>query len=94
MKQLAKAQLLRHRSRIRRECGGDLAAPSLDAQAERYKSTWRAMEHSFNAIFLIELLVNMYGSWMRPFWKSGWNVFDFIVVCVGCVSFGIELQGR
>jgi len=65
----------------------------LDPHGTKYKSTWRAMEHSFNAIFLLELLINGYGNWLRDFWCSSWNIFDCIVVAVGCVSFVIELEG-
>eukprot|EP00316_Scyphosphaera_apsteinii_P015550 CAMPEP_0119314838 /NCGR_PEP_ID=MMETSP1333-20130426/34057_1 /TAXON_ID=418940 /ORGANISM="Scyphosphaera apsteinii, Strain RCC1455" /LENGTH=395 /DNA_ID=CAMNT_0007320037 /DNA_START=476 /DNA_END=1663 /DNA_ORIENTATION=+ len=28
----------------------------------------------------------MYGHWCVPFWRSGWNVFDFVVVVVGMLS--------
>ena len=65
----------------------------IDPSGLKYKSTWRVLEHTFNAIFLVELLVNMYSCWCRPFWSSSWNVFDFVVVCVGCVSFFMELKG-
>jgi len=37
-------------------------------------------------VFTIELIMNMYGSWMRRFWASGWNIFDFTVVTIGLVS--------
>jgi len=65
----------------------------LDPHGLKYKSTWRAMEHTFNAIFLLELIINAYGNWFRDFVCSSWNVFDCIVVAVGCVGFVIELEG-
>jgi len=65
----------------------------LDPSGEKYKKTWRVLEHAFNAVFLIELLINMYAHWRKMFWASSWNVFDFIVVCVGCVGFVVELAG-
>ena len=65
----------------------------LDPQGTQAPRVWRAMEHSFNAIFLVELLVNMYSYWFWQFWISKWNQFDFVVVCVGCVSFAITLDG-
>jgi len=65
----------------------------LDPQGVEFPQVWRAMEHSFNAIFLLELLINAYAHWLRLFWCSSWNVFDFIVVSVGCISFAIELEG-
>ena len=33
-----------------------------------------------NIIFMIELVINMYGRWFRHFWSSGWNKFDFVLV--------------
>lgn len=44
-------------------------------------------ELAFNIIFLLELLINMYslGGPFKPFWSSGWNVFDTIIVTVGVV---------
>ena len=65
----------------------------IDPSGEVHKGTWRALEHAFNACFLAELLVNMYANWLWPFWVSGWNQFDFVVVCVGCMSFFMELLG-
>jgi len=53
---------------------------------EMYRSTWQALEDVFNIIFLIELIVNFYGNFFVPFWRSGWNIFDFIVVTVGICS--------
>jgi len=40
-------------------------------------------EWFFNVAFLIELIVNMYGTWCCKFWQSGWNIFDFLVVTIG-----------
>jgi hypothetical protein len=54
---------------------------------------WRAFEHIFNAIFLVELLVNMYARWLWVFWTDGWNIFDFVVVAVGCIGFFTVLKG-
>lgn len=65
----------------------------LHGRAISEPSVWRVLEHSFNAVFLIELLVNMYARWLRRFWCDGWNIFDFVVVCVGVVSFTRELDG-
>lgn len=65
----------------------------MDPHGVYYKQVWRVFEHSFNAVFLLELLINMYSRWLWIFWRSGWNVFDFVVVAVGCISFGIELEG-
>ena len=28
----------------------------------------------------------MYGSWFRPFWSSGWNWFDFVIVLISMMA--------
>eukprot|EP00438_Fugacium_kawagutii_P000646 Skav215316 [mRNA] locus=scaffold2444:135292:145555:+ [translate_table: standard] len=43
-------------------------------------------ETFFNVMFFFELLVNMYAFWCCRFWKSGWNIFDFVVVAIGILS--------
>ena len=48
--------------------------------------TWRNLDVMFNTMFIFELIVNMYGSWLVPFWKQGWNVFDFIVVLASVLT--------
>ena len=62
-------------------------------EIQRYAPTWFALDVVFNIIFLLELIVNMYGSWLRPFWKDGWNIFDFVVVLVGMLTMSGALQG-
>jgi len=42
--------------------------------------TFVCLEWMFNVAFLCELCVNGYGNFIVPFWRSPWNVFDFIVV--------------
>jgi hypothetical protein len=58
---------------------------------------WYPVELTWNIIFVIELVWNMWGCW---YWKvadghfllSGWNLFDFFVVAVSIPSMiGIEL---
>ena len=65
-----------------------------DVNFLQYPQTWENLDIAFNVIFLIELLVNMYGYGgpVRAFWRNGWNVFDFLIVVVGVVLMtGIEL---
>jgi len=33
-----------------------------------------------------ELVINMYGSWPKDFWMSGWNWFDFIIVIISLLA--------
>ncbi|CAK0843456.1 unnamed protein product [Prorocentrum cordatum] len=50
------------------------------------KTTWVTIDTIFNVLFLIELLINMYGSWMWPFLSQGWNLFDLFVVSIGVID--------
>jgi len=66
----------------------------IDPIGSKYPEVWAAFELIFNIIFLLELLLNMYGQGgpFKPFWSSGWNVFDTIIVSVGVVLMtGIDL---
>lgn len=68
----------------------------IDPTGKLYPAAFKSLEDMFNLIFLVELLVNMYGHWLKRFWCSSWNIFDFVVVVVGCISlswFKIELPG-
>lgn len=58
----------------------------IDPTSEKYKDVWDIFEDFFNIAFLTELLLNMYGSWMKPFFRSSWNRFDLIVVSIGCLD--------
>jgi hypothetical protein len=40
----------------------------------------------FNVVFLVELMVNMYGSWFRLFIRRYWNWFDVVVVTLGAID--------
>ena len=55
-------------------------------ELQRWNPTWVALDYTFNIIFLVELMVNMYGSLWKEFWGSGWNIFDTIVVLVGVLT--------
>jgi hypothetical protein len=55
----------------------------IDPHQDHYKVVWQAIEDFFAVAFLIELLVNMYGAWCRPFFSLAWNYFDMFVVAVG-----------
>lgn len=45
------------------------------------------MDNFFNSVFLIELIINIWGSGgpFQRFWASGWNRFDFFIVAVGVI---------
>lgn len=63
-----------------------------DPAARKYAETWDAIGLTFNYLFLIELLVNMYAFWLYDFWADPWNIFDFLVVSIGVIDMtGIDL---
>merc|ERR1719233_541704 len=47
---------------------------------------FEACEWFFAYAFLIELMVNFYGSYFWEFWKSAWNIFDFVIVIISLLS--------
>eukprot|EP00929_Paragymnodinium_shiwhaense_P034958 TRINITY_DN18969_c0_g1_i2.p1 TRINITY_DN18969_c0_g1~~TRINITY_DN18969_c0_g1_i2.p1 ORF type:complete len:447 (-),score=81.33 TRINITY_DN18969_c0_g1_i2:193-1533(-) len=63
-----------------------IVATQIDPAAEHYSEVWSGMDLFFNVIFLLELLLNMYGGWLWGFWSSGWNIFDFLVVTIGVLD--------
>lgn len=45
-----------------------------------------AFEWTFNILFGIELLINIYANFWCVFWKNGWNIFDVFIVGVSWMS--------
>ncbi|EKX41946.1 hypothetical protein GUITHDRAFT_112082 [Guillardia theta CCMP2712] len=45
---------------------------------ERAMFDW--VDDCFTMIYTCELIVNMFIHWFYPFFSSGWNIFDFIVI--------------
>jgi len=65
-----------------------------DPDQTTYQDLWDVLEYFFTIAFLIELIINAYGSWWRTFFKSSWNYFDMFVVGVGIVLlFAKDLPG-
>jgi len=66
----------------------------VDPAGTEHEAVWKVFDNMFNVLFSMELLLNMYGFWFRRFWKSAWNVFDFVVVSVGLLGlFEVPLPG-
>ena len=64
----------------------------INQNTRREMKIFGACESFFFYVFWCELLLNMYSSWFWKFWKSSWNVFDFVVVMVCTVDeINIEL---
>jgi len=66
----------------------------IDPAGTEYELVWKLLDNSFNVLFFFELTLNMYGFWFWRFWRSAWNVFDFVVVSVGLLGlFEVPLPG-
>jgi len=50
---------------------------------------FEVLEIVFALIFALELAVNMYGNWCRPFFVSGWNWFDLVIVFISLFTLGV-----
>ena len=57
-----------------------------DAAHQRHLGLWIGINKFCNWVFLIEILINFYGSCGKPFFRSGWNLFDLLVVIVGVIQ--------
>lgn len=59
-----------------------LGAETYDSVNERYGDALHHANDAFLAIFVLEIVIRMAACWPKPgeFFKSGWNVFDFVVI--------------
>lgn len=64
----------------------NMVEKQIDPDGDKYVDVWYHLELFFNIVFLVELLLNMFGSWFWKFWRSSWNIFDFIVVAIGTLD--------
>uniref|UniRef100_A0A7S2BAX5 EF-hand domain-containing protein n=2 Tax=Haptolina brevifila TaxID=156173 RepID=A0A7S2BAX5_9EUKA len=71
----------------------NIVEKEIDPSSVKYKDIWNDLDTAFNAIFLAELVLNMYscGGPFLPFWRSGWNCFDFVIVMIGMILMGGNL---
>lgn len=61
----------------------NIVQAQIDPTGKNMVAEFAPLEWFFNIAFLMELILNMYGTWCCKFWKSGWNIFDFMVVLIG-----------
>jgi voltage-gated sodium channel len=59
-----------------------LGAETYDGVEERYGDLLHVLNGVFLGAFVVELAIRITACWPRPaeFFRSGWNVFDFIVI--------------
>ena len=56
------------------------------AEFQLHRPVWEAIDSTCNIIFVIEIFINIYGNFWRPFVSNGWNYLDMVVVIVGIIS--------
>ena len=63
-----------------------LGLQTYDDLVENYGETLNTLDHVFLGIFCVELVLRI-ASYRRPleFFRSGWNVFDFVVISLAFV---------
>ena len=49
---------------------------------------FNTLDLAFSIVFTVELAMNLFCHWWRPFWSDPWLVFDFCVVVVSDVAIG------
>jgi len=64
----------------------NIVEKQIDPFGDLHDGVFGALGLAYNIIFTIELAFNMYGHWCKPFWSSGWNIFDVIVVAIGVIN--------
>jgi voltage-gated sodium channel len=59
-----------------------LGAETYDSVVDEHGGTLHALNDAFLTIFVVELVIRIAACWPRPgeFFRSGWNVFDFVVI--------------
>lgn len=64
----------------------NMVEKQIDPKGTNYSDAFGVFELGYNILFTIELVVNLYAHWFCSFWRSGWNIFDTIVVTIGVVN--------
>merc|ERR1719201_2697189 len=64
----------------------NIVEKQIDPAGEKFPDVFGAFELAFNIAFTVELAINMYGFWFKKFWRSAWNMFDFVVVSIGIMT--------
>ena len=65
----------------------------IDPTSEAYIDVFEPLDNFFAIIFTVEILINMYAHWFWKFIKSGWNIFDLLIVIVGLLTMAKATQG-
>jgi len=58
----------------------------IDPHGITHRAEFLTLEYIYNILFTVELGINMYSHRCCVFWRSGWNIFDVVVVTIGLVN--------
>jgi len=58
----------------------------IDPKGTKHDEVFAVFGAIYNIAFTIELAVNIYAHWFCEFWRSGWNIFDSVVVSIGVIN--------
>ena len=64
-----------------------------DSSLQFHYPVWRAFDTFFTFVFVGELLFNMYGLYLYRFYRSGWNMFDLVIVAISVLNWAGALAG-
>ncbi|MGB3952216.1 MAG: ion transporter [Solirubrobacterales bacterium] len=64
-----------------------LGLDTFESVDREYSATLNALNEAFFGYYVVELAIRLTAFWPRPqdFFKSGWNIFDFVIVAVGFI---------
>lgn len=69
-------------------------AKVLPEKGSKEEDLFNTLEMIFNALFTVEVVVNLYGNWFGEFFygrDSGWNVFDLLIVIMSWSLKGVSI---
>ena len=63
-----------------------LTGPEAEHEGTPMRKLFDNIDLAFTIIFTVELSINMYGNWARPFFTNSWSLFDLLVVSVSLLA--------
>jgi len=64
-----------------------MACSYFDPQIENYDKTLEAFDYVWSSVFVIEMLLKMFGLGLKQYFRKHWNKFDFFIVMGSIVDF-------
>jgi hypothetical protein len=64
----------------------NIVEKEIDPKGNIYDDIFEGFNLFYNVAFTIELAINIYAHWWCNFWRSGWNIFDSVVVTIGLIN--------